>query len=107
MSRGEKGQRVGRAVSARRPEGADGFLLRLMHDTQIAIIEALRVVDEPLSPAELEKVFGERTSLVNIAYHCRRLTELEVLRLVRTRPVRGAMEHFYFFRKDTDWLRDG
>lgn len=78
-----------------------------MHDLQVEIIEALRVLDEPLSPTELEKVFGKRTPVSNIAYHCRRLTQLKVLRLVRTRPVRGAVEHFYFFAKDADWLRDG
>lgn len=94
------------AVGSHR-SGPASLLWRLMHDLQIEIIEALRVIDDPVSPSELEKVFGERTPLSNIAYHCRRLTSLEVLRVVRTQQVRGAVQHFYFFRKDADWLRDG
>ena len=30
-----------------------------------------------------------------MSYHVRRLEELECIELVRTRPVRGAVEHFY------------
>lgn len=89
-----------------RETGMADFLWGLIHELQIEIIEALRVIDEPLSPSELEKVFEDRTPLSNIAYHCRRLTDLKVLRVVRTQPVRGAVQHFYFFRDDAAWLKD-
>jgi hypothetical protein len=45
------------------------------------------------SPVELADELGEGLALVS--YHVRKLHELECLELVETRPVRGAVEHFY------------
>jgi len=75
----------------------DGFLGRLVHPTQIAIIEGLRWIDQPLSAAELTEVFEETLGLAAISYHVRRLRDLGVLELIKKREVRGATERFYFF----------
>lgn len=45
------------------------------------------------SPSELSKQLGE--PLGNVSYHVKILAECEAIELVRTAPVRGAVEHFY------------
>lgn len=45
------------------------------------------------SPSELSKKLGE--PLGNVSYHVKILTECDAIELVRTAPVRGAVEHFY------------
>ncbi len=46
-----------------------------------------------MSPAELTRAL--HADLRDVSYHVRRLEALECAELVRTRPVRGALEHFY------------
>ena len=54
----------------------------------------LRVLNERVaSPAEIAEQLGER--LGNVSYHVRVLRDAECVELVRTAPVRGALEHFY------------
>jgi len=45
------------------------------------------------SPSELSRRLGE--PLGNVSYHVKILGECEAIELVRTAPVRGAVEHFY------------
>ena len=45
------------------------------------------------SPAELARAIPAELS--DVSYHVRRLKELDCAELVSTRPVRGAVEHFY------------
>lgn len=45
------------------------------------------------SPAELARAL--KADLSDVSYHVRRLQELDCIELVKTRPVRGALEHFY------------
>jgi DNA-binding transcriptional ArsR family regulator len=45
------------------------------------------------SPSELSKELGE--PLGNVSYHVKILSECEAIELVKTAPVRGAVEHFY------------
>jgi DNA-binding transcriptional ArsR family regulator len=45
------------------------------------------------SPSELSKKLGE--PLGNVSYHVKILSECKAIELVRTAPVRGAVEHFY------------
>ena len=56
------------------------------------------------SPSELAKELGE--PLGNVAYHVKILEETGAIELVRTAPVRGALEHFYRATTDVDatWL---
>lgn len=55
----------------------------------------LRVLFERdvMSPAELSRALN--ADLSNVSYHMRRLEELQCVEEVSTRPVRGALEHFY------------
>jgi DNA-binding transcriptional ArsR family regulator len=49
--------------------------------------------DRTASPNELAKDLGEDVG--NVSYHVKQLLKMEVIELVRERPVRGAVEHFY------------
>jgi hypothetical protein len=73
----------------------DALIGRLMHPTQLAIVEAMLWVDRPLSPAQLVRVFNGGMQLSSVAYHVSRLADLGVLKLTGTRQVRGAVEHFF------------
>jgi hypothetical protein len=54
----------------------------------------LRIYSErTASPAELSREL--LTDVSKISYHSRKLVELDCAELVDTRPVRGAVEHFY------------
>lgn len=75
----------------------DALIARLVHSTQVLIIEALGWIDRPLSATDLRMVFDKTLSLSVVSYHVRRLKELGVLKRVRTRRVRGARERYYFF----------
>jgi DNA-binding transcriptional ArsR family regulator len=48
---------------------------------------------EVASPNQIAQEIGE--SLGTVSYHVKTLVELDGVELVRTRPVRGALEHFY------------
>jgi DNA-binding transcriptional ArsR family regulator len=56
------------------------------------------------SPSELADALGE--PLGNVSYHVRVLRELDCLELVRTKPRRGALEHFYRATV-SPWLDEG
>jgi DNA-binding transcriptional ArsR family regulator len=64
----------------------------LSHPLRQRILERLNR-DGEASPTELARRLDER--LPNVAYHVRILVELDCLELVRTRQVRGALEHHY------------
>ncbi|MBS1892117.1 MAG: hypothetical protein JST59_12540 [Actinobacteria bacterium] len=60
--------------------------------------------DGPASPVMLAQrglgvVSEESNALTNVAYHCKRLLDAELVERVRTRPVRGSTEHFYGITK--------
>jgi DNA-binding transcriptional ArsR family regulator len=57
-------------------------------------VRALEILNERVaSPSELAKELAE--PLGNVAYHVKILEENDAIELVRTAPVRGALEHFY------------
>jgi DNA-binding transcriptional ArsR family regulator len=49
--------------------------------------------DRTASPNELAKDLGEDVG--NVSYHVKQLLKMGAIELVRERPVRGAVEHFY------------
>ncbi len=49
--------------------------------------------DRTASPNELAQELGEDVG--NVSYHVKQLLKMEAIELVRERPVRGAVEHFY------------
>jgi hypothetical protein len=51
------------------------------------------LAERTASPSEIAGIL--KVELNDVAYHVRRLRELKVIELVRTQPVRGALEHFY------------
>ena len=55
----------------------------------------------PPSPREVTDRLDD--TLSNVSYHFRVLADSGVLRLVRTRPVRGSTQHFYGVTIDADW----
>jgi DNA-binding transcriptional ArsR family regulator len=63
----------------------------LSHSIRIRALEVLNT--RIASPSELAKELGE--PLGNVAYHVKILEENDAIELVRTAPVRGALEHFY------------
>jgi hypothetical protein len=79
--------------------GNQGFweelALRLLHPTQLLIIEAIWWIEEPLSATLLQGVYESQISLSLFSYHCRRLEKLEVLEKVGEIPVRGVSEKLY------------
>lgn len=68
----------------------------VIHPLKVAILEALEWIGQPLSASDLTKVFDdEEIYLSHVSYHLRKLGEVGVLELQRTRPVRGSVEKFY------------
>jgi DNA-binding transcriptional ArsR family regulator len=55
----------------------------------------LRALDqqEVASPVELSRRLQE--PIGNVSYHMKCMRDLDVVKLVRTKPVRGSAEHFY------------
>ncbi len=63
----------------------------LAHPLRTRILNALE--DRTASPSELAQEFD--ASLGVVSYHVRRLHSLRFLRLVKSVPRRGAVEHYY------------
>jgi DNA-binding transcriptional ArsR family regulator len=51
------------------------------------VIEALRWIEKPMSPAELANVLEDGTSLPTLSYHVRSLAELGILKLLEKERV--------------------
>ena len=86
--------KTSRKKGTARSDGAsvDPRLMKaLSHPLRQRILQVLN--QRVASPAELSQELGE--SLGNVSYHVKILAELEAIELVRTAPVRGALEHFY------------
>src|SRR5262245_57449838 len=80
----------------KRTEAKDGpvdtRLVRVLsHPLRQRILGALH--DRVASPVELSRELEE--PIGNVSYHVKKLEELGAVELVRTQPVRGALEHFY------------
>jgi hypothetical protein len=69
--------------------------LKLLHPTQLLIIEAIWRIEEPLSATLLQEVYENQISLSLFSYHCKRLEKLEVLEKVGEIPVRGVSEKLF------------
>jgi hypothetical protein len=77
----------------------DALVPHIVHPVKVAIIEALRWIGEPLSASDLTKVIDdEKCGLSPVSYHLVRLAKAGTVEVVRSRPVRGSLEKFYFFR---------
>lgn len=63
----------------------------LAHPLRVQILSALE--KRTASPSELAEEF--KVPLPNLSYHFRMLVSLELVELVKTKPRRGAIEHYY------------
>jgi hypothetical protein len=73
------------------------LLSRSIHPTRLWIIEAMRVIDRPLSASELEDVFERRQTTSAISYHMTTLAKIGIVEQVEMRQVRGAWKRLYVF----------
>src|SRR3954467_6503169 len=63
----------------------------LAHPLRVQILSVLE--ERTASPSDLAEELG--APLGNVSYHVRTLTDLGLLKLVRRRTRRGAVEHYY------------
>ena len=68
-----------------------------VHPVKVEIVEALAWIGRPLSANDLEHILEGLHGLSLVSYHLKRLAVLGAVEEVRSRQVRGAVEHFYFF----------
>ncbi|HEV7398659.1 MAG TPA: helix-turn-helix domain-containing protein [Solirubrobacterales bacterium] len=73
------------------------LLSRSIHPTRLWIIEAMRVIDQPLSASELEDVFERKQSTSAISYHMTTLAKIGIVKQVEMQQVRGAWKRLYVF----------
>ena len=89
------------------PEGLTENLAKaLAHPLRMRILTALN--EGISSPSQLSEQLGE--PLGNVSYHIKTLLEFDCIKLVKTEPRRGAIEHFYraterAFLSDEDWAK--
>lgn len=101
-SKTAKGRKKGRAKSQR---GVNQALVKsLAHELRAEILAILN--ERMASPNELAKELDE--GLSQVSYHVKVLKDYEVIRLVKTEPRRGAVEHYYratsrAYLTDRDW----
>jgi DNA-binding transcriptional ArsR family regulator len=81
-----------RPRTGQREKGKTNRLTAMSHPLRARILRVLYERDV-MSPAQLSRVL--KAELSDVSYHVRRLETLECAELVSTRPVRGALEHFY------------
>jgi len=79
------------STKVERQQAAQNRIKAMNHPLRAALLRIL--VERTSSPAEMARELGE--DLSNVSYHTKQLVELECAELVSTRPVRGALEHFY------------
>lgn len=64
------------------------------HPIRLQVLELLELADGSRSPKQLADLLGDQ-SLGVVSYHVRVLADDRLIRQTRTRPRRGAVEHFY------------
>jgi hypothetical protein len=73
----------------------DRLFAMSVHPTRVEILSAMEWLGSPLLPAQLTAVLEVKKGVGHVVYHMRKMSENGLLRLDSTRPVRGAVEHFY------------
>lgn len=78
------------------------LLLALRHPLRREILR--RMADgKAISPLELSSLLDQPLS--NVSYHMRVLAKCGATALVRTKPARGSMQHFYRTAIKAPWAR--
>jgi DNA-binding transcriptional ArsR family regulator len=78
------------------------LLLALRHPLRRDILREM-TGKEAVSPRELATTLDQPLS--NVSYHVRVLADCAAVSLVRTKPVRGSMQHFYRLAIEAPWAR--
>lgn len=79
------------STKTQRRKATENRLKAMNHPLRASVLRIL--VERTASPAEMARELDEELS--NVSYHTKQLVEFECAELVSTRPVRGALEHFY------------
>jgi len=79
------------STKTERRKASENRIKAMSHPLRAAILRIL--ADRTTSPAEMARELDEELS--NVSYHTKQLVGFECAELVSTRPVRGALEHFY------------
>jgi DNA-binding transcriptional ArsR family regulator len=79
------------STKTQRRKATENRIKAMSHPLRASV---LRILAERIaSPAEMARELDEELS--NVSYHTKQLVEFECAELISTRPVRGALEHFY------------
>jgi DNA-binding transcriptional ArsR family regulator len=78
------------------------LLIALRHPLRREILREM-AVEEEISPREIAASLDQPLS--NVSYHVRVLAECSAITPVRTKPVRGSMQHFYRSAIEAPWAR--
>lgn len=73
-------------------------VVRLLHPTQLLILETLTYLDCPISASIMERLCDGQIKLANWDYHCKRLATLGLLEPAGWKQRRGATENFFVLR---------
>lgn len=76
------------------------LLVALRHPLRRDILRKM-AGEDAISPREVAQALHEPLS--NVSYHVRVLAECAAVSLVRTKPVRGSMQHFYCMAIEAPW----
>jgi len=79
------------STKTQRRKATENRIKAMSHPLRASILRIL--VERTASPAEMARELDEELS--NVSYHTKQLVGFECAELVSTRPVRGALEHFY------------
>src|SRR5690242_16893990 len=79
------------STKSQRRKATENRIKAMSHPLRASILRIL--ADRTASPAEMARELDE--DLSNVSYHTKQLLEFDCAELVSTRPVRGALEHFY------------
>ncbi|MDX6636152.1 MAG: hypothetical protein QOF06_2355 [Solirubrobacterales bacterium] len=79
------------STKTQRRKATENRIKAMSHPLRASILRIL--ADRTASPAEMARELDEELS--NVSYHTKQLVEFDCAELVSTRPVRGALEHFY------------
>jgi DNA-binding transcriptional ArsR family regulator len=90
------------SMSATKRLSTNSLLLALSHPLRRQI---LRELDREISsPNKLAALLSE--PIPNVSYHVKILKERGAVRLVKRKPVRGTVEHFYGSQVAADWAQE-
>jgi DNA-binding transcriptional ArsR family regulator len=103
-SKTTKGSKRGKGKTKAKRGVNQALVKSLAHELRAEILAILN--ERMASPNELAKELDE--GLSQVSYHVKVLKDYEVIRLVKTEPRRGAVEHYYratsrAYLTDRDW----